>query len=76
MFLEDIKQGGSLYLFLVGLFAMTEGVENNFVSENVIAQTVVAPTNAPLAFAGSQASEFLDILAAASVMRVVRENCD
>ena len=67
---------GSSYLFLVGLFAMTEGMENNFVSEDVIAQTVVAPTYTPLAFAGSQASEFLDILASASVMRVVRENYD
>ncbi len=49
---------------------MPEGVENHFVSENVITQTVVAPTYAPLSFTGFQTSEFLDVLVAASIVGI------
>jgi hypothetical protein len=45
-------------------------MQHNFIAENVIAHAVVLPANAPLAFAGTQANQFLDLMSTTAIVRV------
>ncbi len=53
---------------------MTEGVQDNILSEDIVPQPVVAPSGAPLSFPRPQPREFLDVVLPAAVVRVLLKN--
>src|ERR1022692_2933443 len=53
---------------------MAERVHYDLRSKDVVPQTVFAPADSPLPFAGPEAGEFLDRMPAASVVRVFGED--
>jgi hypothetical protein len=47
---------------LVSLLPVPEGVQDNFAFENVVAETVLAPSNPPLAVARANSNKLLDLV--------------
>jgi hypothetical protein len=59
---------------LVRIFPMSEGMQHNFGSKNVVAQSIVSTTDAPLPLARFQAGELLDLVPCAAIVGIVAEN--
>jgi hypothetical protein len=53
---------------------MAEGMKNNLACEDIVAKPVLMPPDAPLPFAGFQASQFFDGMPSGAAMRVFRED--
>ena len=60
----------------VGFFAMAEGMKHHVAFENVVAQAIVAPADAPLAFARLQAFQLFDGVPPCPAVGIFPENAD
>lgn len=53
---------------------MEKRVQNHVPARDIVSQAVVAPPNSPLTFSRLYAGQFLDLMSAAVVVRIVAEN--
>ncbi len=61
---------------LVGFLPMAERMQHNLVAKDIVAQTIVAPADAPSAFAGLQSRKLFDLVPAAAIVRIFGEGGD
>ncbi len=49
-------------------------MQHDFVSKNIVAQTIISPAHSPLSFAAFQASGLLDFVPSATVVGIIAKN--
>ena len=57
----------------IRVLPMSEGMQYDFASKNIVTQAVVSPAHTPLSFSRLQAGEFLDLVPSAAVVGIVAE---
>jgi hypothetical protein len=61
---------------LIGVAAMAEGVQDNFLAKNVVPQPVLPLANAPLSLARLEPGKFLDLVFSGVVVGVLVKDCE
>jgi hypothetical protein len=61
---------------LIRFFAVPERVQHNFTFEDVVAEAIFPPADAPLTFARLQSRKLFDMMPATAVLRIFAEDCD